>query len=58
MTLRCFPACVVLLATVTSLCAATVRAQDKAPSPAASPSPVVIPAIPCSMLLSDPISRL
>ena len=56
MTLRCFPACVVLLATVTSLCAATARAQDVAPSPAASPSPVVIPDIPSALSPLSPLS--
>src|SRR6266849_2388562 len=56
MTLSCFPACVVLLATVTSLCAATARAQDVAPSPAASPSPVVIPDIPSALSPLSPLS--
>src|SRR5260370_14482453 len=56
MTLRCFPACVVLLATVTSLCAASARAQDVAPSPAASPSPVVIPDIPSALSPLSPLS--
>ncbi len=56
MALRCFPACAVLLATVTSLCAASARAQDVAPSPAASPSPVVIPDIPSALSPLSPLS--